>query len=251
MRGQPVGSAHGGITPDPAPEHVDPRPDARARPERPEQRDRGERAGRPGRAEGQRGGPAVDVFAARLAGVGRAGVELYVDQHQQAEDAPEQGVGHREAPASPQPERLVGVQHPGRQEHHRRRHRQRRRLRPPLEPEHHRVEDDPDHEIFPVDVDPPPVVGERPSPAGNGGASREAGTRTDGASRRPCGTGPRPAGRAGSCTRGSPPGWPAVHLVGRDQQLVIDQAVRAGGGTCPGTSSASPRRWVAWTSGAK
>ena len=34
------------------------------------------------------------------------------------------------------------------------------RLRPPLEPEHDRIEEKPDHEVFPVDVDPPPVIGE-------------------------------------------------------------------------------------------
>ena len=37
-------------------------------------------------------------------------VELDVDQHQDAQDAPEQGVGRAEAPDAPQPERLVGVQ---------------------------------------------------------------------------------------------------------------------------------------------
>ena len=34
------------------------------------------------------------------------------------------------------------------------------RLGPPLEPEHDRIEEKPNHEVFPVDVDPPPVVGE-------------------------------------------------------------------------------------------
>ena len=87
-------------------------------------------------------------------------VELDVDQHQGPEDPPEERIGAAEAPGPPQPERLVGVQRPGGQEDHQRRDRQRDGLRPALQAEDDRVEDDPHHEVFPVDVDPPPVVGE-------------------------------------------------------------------------------------------
>src|SRR5262249_21636310 len=72
-----------------------------------------------------------------------AGVELHVERDQGAEDTPEHGTGDREAPATTQPVQLIIVQEPGRQEHHGRRRRERRRLRPSLEPEDHRVEEDP------------------------------------------------------------------------------------------------------------
>ena len=47
------------------------------------------------------------------------------------EDAPEQGVGPGEVPAPAQPERLVGVQRPGDDEHRDRRRRQRQEAAPP------------------------------------------------------------------------------------------------------------------------
>ena len=54
-----------------------------------------------------------------LAGAARAAaasIELDVDQDQGPQDAPEQGVGNREAPASAQPVPLVGMQEPGGEE---------------------------------------------------------------------------------------------------------------------------------------
>ena len=147
-----------------------------------------------------------------------------------------------------QPERLVGVQRPGRHEHRDRRHRQRHRLRPALEPEDDRVEHDPDHEVFPVDVDPPPVVGEpgrqqvvvvrlgklEPEQvehaAGHVELARDAEVEQVVADEVAQPGSPRRAPpRPGSAARGRPGG-------------------RAAGGSSPGTSSAVPRRWIAWMS---
>ena len=167
-----------------------------------------------------------------------AGVELDIDQHQHAQDPPEEGVRNREAPAPAQPVRLVGMQEPGGQEDRHVADRQRRRLRPPLEPEHDRIEEKPDHEVFPVDVDPPPVVGEArrqqvvvvrlgeleaeevEHAAGHVKLARNLEIKQVVADQVASETGQ------------------VVHPRGRDQQLVVDQAIAAGDGPSPGTSSA-------------
>src|SRR5205085_2209719 len=79
-------------SPERPPEHPDPRADARAAPERPEERDRDEGGERLADADGDRDGLGATGLISR--------VELDVDQDQDAQDAPEQGVGDAEAPGA-------------------------------------------------------------------------------------------------------------------------------------------------------
>src|SRR5207248_4410163 len=83
-----------------------------------------------------------------------------VDDHQYAQDGPEEHILRHQQARAPQPEPLIGMQEPGHREDEQCRQDERPGVPETAELEVGGVIEDLQHEVLPVDVDPPPEFGE-------------------------------------------------------------------------------------------
>ena len=106
--------------------------------------------------------PALDgeLHVQPALGVERRDALLGVDDDEPGQDGPERDVRTGEEDGSAEPEPLIGVEKPCREEHTQRRHDECPGVAPSAEPEVGRVIEQLQHEVFPVDVDAAPEVRE-------------------------------------------------------------------------------------------
>ena len=137
--------------------HEPPIGDRLGGPERPQDADHAKRADR---AEDEAGAfPHVRVRV-RIRARPRLRLVERIHEHQQREHRPEKDIVPFDQERAADPEPLEEVQEPCHQERECRREHERPRVAEPAQPKEGRVVEDLHHEVFPVDIDAPPEVGE-------------------------------------------------------------------------------------------